>query len=196
MKKATIFIILVLASKGVFSQNPVFNSIRNTKSIAHFKVTKKAVTVDTLNTKKPIIEPKKKSEKISPGNFFLPVKKYKITSDYGYRFHPIDKRNKFHYGIDLKTNKSKIYAVLNGTIIKAEYDKHLGYYIKIKHNKICTIYGHLSKINVKVGERVKAGDIIGISGKTGKATGDHLHFAVKYGNKYLNPRKLLTQLIF
>ncbi len=196
MNNTYILTLLVLITSNVFSQNSVFNSIKNSKKIAYFERSKRIIKVDTLSNKENTLlkkAPKEKTE-LNPGNSFLPVKNYRLTSGYGYRYHPIDKKNKFHYGIDIKTNKSEIYSVIKGTIIKAEYDKHLGYYVKIKHNKICTLYGHLSSINVKVGESVQAGSIIGISGKTGKATGDHLHFAVKYGSQYINPIKLFKLL--
>ena len=124
----------------------------------------------------------------------LPTSKVIITSKYGYRLHPIKKTKRFHYGIDIKTNLSNIYSVLDGIVVKTEYDKKLGYYVKIKHKGIFTIYGHLSKILVNVNDKIKSGDIIGISGKTGLATGDHLHFAIKYKNKYINPEILINRI--
>lgn len=125
--------------------------------------------------------------------YSYPTEKLKISSNYGMRKHPISGENKFHYGIDIITNKSKIRSVLNGIIVKAEYDKKLGFYVKIKHKNIYTIYGHLSKIKVIPGQKVVAGELIGISGSSGQSTSDHLHFAIKFKSKFINPNKLFDK---
>ena len=119
-----------------------------------------------------------------------------ITSGYGSRIHPIFGSLKMHNGIDLKANYEDVHAVLDGIITEAGWDsKGGGNYIKIKHfNRFETSYLHLSEIYYKVGERVRAGFIIGKSGNTGNSTGPHLHFAVKEFGQSINPYHFLNDL--
>ena len=119
-----------------------------------------------------------------------------ITSDYGSRIHPIFGSLKMHNGIDLKANYEDVHAVLDGIITEAGWDsKGGGNYIKIKHfNRFETSYLHLSEIYYKVGEKVRAGFIIGKSGNTGNSTGPHLHFAVKEFGQSINPYHFLNDL--
>jgi murein DD-endopeptidase MepM/ murein hydrolase activator NlpD len=126
-----------------------------------------------------------------------------ITS--GYRFkNPSHFWNaKMHNGIDLKADHEDVYAVLDGIVTESGWDsKGGGNYIKIKHfDRFETSYLHLSEIYYKVGEKVRAGFIIGKSGNTGNSTGPHLHFAVKeFGQKhqschFLNDLNNANQLI-
>lgn len=120
-----------------------------------------------------------------------------ITSAYGSRIHPIFGMQKMHNGIDLKADHEDVYAVLDGIVIESGWDsKGGGNYIKIKHfDRFETSYLHLSEIYYKVGERVRAGFIIGKSGNTGNSTGPHLHFAVKEYSRSINPAHFLNDLI-
>lgn len=111
---------------------------------------------------------------INPGkgqHFCFPIKKPK-SSSYGWRW------GRPHTGIDLALNTGdKIYAAFDGVVRLAKYNGGYGNCVVIRHyNNLETLYGHLSKINVKVGEKVKAGDVIGLGGSTGHSTGPHLHF--------------------
>ena len=119
-----------------------------------------------------------------------------VTSPYGTRMHPIFGTAKMHNGIDLKANYEDVHAVLDGIITEAGWDsKGGGNYIKIKHfNRFETSYLHLSEIYYKVGEKVRAGFIIGKSGNTGNSTGPHLHFAVKEFGQSINPYHFLNDL--
>ena len=116
----------------------------------------------------------------------------RITSKYGYRIHPIDKIRKFHAGLDIVTDdggKFPVAAVTGGTVVRSRIVKRngakdatwqWGEYIAIYgvDGKYC-YYCHLSKRLVHVGDRVEAGQQIGISGTTGYSTGIHLHFEVR-----------------
>ena len=92
--------------------------------------------------------------------------------------HPVTGKEIFHTGVDLKaTDSDDIMAVDSGKVIYAEYDYEGGNTIKILHsNGTTSIYKHGSKIYVKVGDEVEAGDVIMKVGATGMATGPHLHF--------------------
>ncbi len=95
----------------------------------------------------------------------------------------------FHHGVDLALPTGEpVFAVFNGTVKLSTYGKGYGNYIIIKHdNGLETLYAHLSKRRVKVGQLVKAGQMIGAVGSTGFSTGPHLHFEVHYQGYTLNP---------
>ena len=122
-------------------------------------------------------------------NYSMPVKRDEfllVTSNYGMRMHPIDHVVKMHNGIDINTKHEALLATENGgKVIGAGFDsKGGGNFVKLEYSredgtKTQLTYCHLSKIDVKVGDTVNAGQQIGVSGSTGKSTGDHLHFAVK-----------------
>lgn len=118
---------------------------------------------------------------------FLPLDEIFLTSPYGYRSDPISGERKFHRGIDLKTDRSKVYSMLHGQILKVGSDPVLGNFVKVQHGGYESIYGHLSQIWVSESEDVLPGTVLGISGSSGKATGDHLHLTVKKGKEYVNP---------
>lgn len=133
------------------------------------------------------------SERIS-----LPLKNsMSISSPFGFRIHPIFGIRKMHNGIDIKATYEKVYSVLDGVVSAAGWDpKGGGNYIKINHfNRFETAYLHLSEMYYKVGERVRAGFIIGRSGNSGNSTGPHLHFAVKEYGRLINPDHFLKELM-
>ncbi|MBL4624408.1 MAG: peptidoglycan DD-metalloendopeptidase family protein [Flavobacteriales bacterium] len=108
-----------------------------------------------------------------------PLKFSRISSRYTLsRYHPVQKRNKPHYGTDYAAPKgTPIMAVGDGTIIASSYSKYNGNFVKVKHNSTFTTqYLHMNKRNCKVGDRVRQGDIIGYVGSTGLATGPHVCF--------------------
>ncbi len=116
----------------------------------------------------------------------------RITSPYGYRIDPISKKKRFHSGVDIRTKESTLYSMFPGIVKKVGYKKRgLGNFIVIDHGNFETIYGHLSIIFLKKKDKVTAGSKIGISGSTGRATGDHLHLILKYRGKKVNPLPLL-----
>ncbi|ATD56109.1 peptidoglycan DD-metalloendopeptidase family protein [Clostridium chauvoei] len=107
-----------------------------------------------------------------------------ITSGYGERW------NSFHKGIDIAGNMGdEVKASIEGTIIYAEYNNGgYGNLIKVEHEGgMTTYYAHLSKIYVKPGDKVKAGDLIGAIGSTGFSTGPHLHFELRVNGEPVNP---------
>ena len=117
------------------------------------------------------------------GGFLSPlrVRSY-VTSGYGTRRHPISRRMKFHHGIDLGVRpRTRVYAARSGKVIRAGWYGGYGNVVVIKHDEdYTTRYGHLSKIRVKVGQRVTPQQIIGLSGSSGHATGPHLHFEIRW----------------
>ena len=120
--------------------------------------------------------------------YSMPVKRDEfmlVTSPFGMRMHPIDHVRKMHNGIDISTRHDNLLATENnGKVIKAGFDtKGGGNFVKVEYarpdgSKTIATYCHLSKIDVKVGDTVNAGQKLGVSGSTGKSTGDHLHFSI------------------
>lgn len=123
------------------------------------------------------------TKKYAGGTMIWPVPSSQtITSYFGIRKHPILRINKMHTGIDIAAPKgSSIIAANKGTVIIAAYDKSgYGNYVAIDHGGgITTLYGHCSKLLVKVGDEVKAGEVIAKVGSTGLSTGNHCHFEVR-----------------
>ena len=117
----------------------------------------------------------------------------RITSDYGNRIHPVLKTKKFHAGIDLGVpSGNKIVATAAGKVIKAAYSGSYGNMVMVDHGGgIVTLYAHNSKLLVKVGDQVKAGQQIAVSGATGRVTGPHLHFEVRVNGNYVDPKKYI-----
>lgn len=116
-------------------------------------------------------------------------------SNFGYRIHPITKRKKFHRGIDLKAKmRTPVYATSDGVVRFVQpYNKgDFGRVIIISHNfGFETVYAHLQKTKVKIGDVIKRNQLIGLSGNSGKSTGPHLHYEIRYASKVLNPKDFI-----
>lgn len=115
-----------------------------------------------------------------------------ISSHYGSRRHPWGYDN-FHPGIDIANRKgTPIRAAADGIIRLASYEGGYGRLVLIEHGYgYTTLYGHMSAFNIKVGQRVKRGQIIGYVGASGRATGPHLHYEVRIGNVPRDPLKFM-----
>ncbi len=122
-----------------------------------------------------------------------PIKTYFISSGYGKRKDPINGGLAVHQGLDFVGPKNEeVISPSKGRVILAEKFYEYGNAVIIDHGfGITTRYGHLSKILVKKGQVVKKGDIIALQGSTGRSTGDHLHYEIRYNNVALNPKKFL-----
>jgi len=118
-----------------------------------------------------------------------PLKTIIIDDKYGYRRDPFTKKRRFHNGVDLNGNsKDTVYATGIGVIKKSSWNMGYGRCVVIEHkDKFQTLYAHLSKIFVVVGDSVKINDPIGRIGSTGRTTGSHLHYEIIRNGKTLNP---------
>ena len=123
--------------------------------------------------------------------YCLPLHSLQVTSAFGYRIHPVTGRYAFHAGIDLRARSDTVYAVLAGSVTQTGYNQLLGLFVQLNHGEFQTTYGHLSQFFALPGDSVSTGEPIGITGNTGRVTGEHLHFAVQYHNRYINPLKFL-----
>ncbi len=133
-----------------------------------------------------------KNTKYTGGKMVWPLPgAYTITSPFGNRLHPILKVYKLHTGVDIagsNCNGKPVVAAAAGTVIVAKYSSSYGNYVVIDHGGgITTLYAHSSKLEVKAGDKVKAGQEIMKVGTTGYSTGPHLHFEVRENGTYVDP---------
>lgn len=120
-----------------------------------------------------------------------------LNSRFGNRANPFSGRGgENHSGLDFKGNIGEpIQATADGEVIQAGHAGGYGNVIKIKHGfEYETLYAHLSEINVSMGQKIKAGDVIGKLGNTGRSTGPHLHYEVRLNGTALDPENFLTLL--
>ena len=122
-----------------------------------------------------------------------PMEHYYISSNYGKRKHPVTGKYRMHHGIDLAgTWQENVSVSADGTVVFAGYHGSFGKVIRIRHNYgIRTTYGHLAKINVRRGDIVSEGQVIGKMGRTGRVDGAHLHYEISVNGKSQNPKKFI-----
>ena len=123
----------------------------------------------------------------SLGNYFPPICGI-ITSNYGWR------DNRMHKGMDIDLKRGdQVHAAFDGMVRIARYNGGYGNVVIVRHyNGLETVYAHLSKIKVKPGQVVIAGQTLGLGGATGHATGSHLHFEVRFKGHALNPANFIS----
>ncbi|MGF7028547.1 M23 family metallopeptidase [Sphingobacterium sp. HSC-15S19] len=124
----------------------------------------------------------------------MPLAHYSISSGFGWRTHPVTGIQSFHNGIDLAATAQVVYCILPGRVESTGYHQHLGKFVCVDHGFVFSIYGHLSRIAVINGEYLQTGFPIGITGNTGRTTGEHLHFSMRRKNIYIDPWKFLYGL--
>lgn len=118
----------------------------------------------------------------------------KINNEFGFRRNPFGGRSyEFHAGMDIDGEKGDtVLAPANGVVTKAGWQGGYGNMIEIDHgNGLTTRYGHLSKIEIQVGDPIQRGQLIGLIGSTGRSTGPHLHYELRLHDKSINPRRFL-----
>lgn len=117
-----------------------------------------------------------------------PLSHIKINSPYGYRKDPFTGKRKFHNGIDLHARSAKVFAMMQGRVLKVGQDKVSGKYVTLQHGSFTVSYCHLSQISVSQGQAVLPGDTVGITGNTGRSTGEHLHISIRHNGEHINPQ--------
>ncbi|MEZ7884764.1 MAG: M23 family metallopeptidase [Bacteroidales bacterium] len=140
-----------------------------------------------INPYKVDLKDMKDTVKLDLSGYVPPITKH-VTSDFGFR------RWRFHYGIDLKVEKGdSVLCAFDGTVRLTRRDRRgYGYFVLVRHfNGLETLYGHLARITVNPGDTIKAGVPVGLGGNTGRSTGYHLHFELRYLGNPLNPNDLI-----
>jgi len=129
--------------------------------------------------------------------FFSPIQYGKATSGFGTRRNPFNSRRmEFHKGVDLGCHSgTKIHSARSGEVVFAGYDEGYGNLVIVEHEfGYRSYYGHLSRCLVQRGQMVKPGDIIALSGNTGRSTGPHLHFEIRKNGRAINPLTFLKRI--
>lgn len=157
--------------------NPLMVSI--SKNVVNQTASNQSNNTDTLNAMK--------GYKLMPQLMALPLDTIEVTSNYGPRIDPFTGKRKMHWGIDLRANKDSVKSLMPGIVKKTGHDKRLGQFITINHGHFKSTYGHLSTIIVKKGEKVNAGNVIGVTGSTGRSTSEHLHLTLKLRSRAVDP---------
>lgn len=115
-----------------------------------------------------------------------------INSGFGKRTDPITREAKFHYGVDLHSRSDAVLSMLGGKVKKTGYDKRgYGNFVTMIYGDFEVTYAHLSSILVSPKDIVPPGVPIGVSGSTGRSTGDHLHISLKFRGKPVDPTPFL-----
>lgn len=136
---------------------------------------------------------KNKEEMLASIPAIQPISNKNLTrfaSGFGYRIHPIYKTRKMHYGVDFTSpTGTDIYCTGNGVVSKVSRSRRgFGNHVIVDHGfGYETVYGHMSEINVKLGQKVNRGDILGKVGNTGTSTAPHLHYEVHKNGNRINP---------
>ncbi len=123
-----------------------------------------------------------------------PVSPVVVTSPYGNRLHPIHGEYRFHAGIDLAGEPAQsVYAAETGTVVFSGWNGGHGKQVEVQHDgHVSTRYSHLDSLLVQQGDVVKRGDLIGLVGQTGVATGPHLHFEIRKDGEALDPEFVMA----
>lgn len=120
-----------------------------------------------------------------------PLRRIRITSPYGYRKDPFTGKKRFHGGLDLHARGDEVLAMMEGVVVKVGQDKTSGKYITLRHGRYTVSYCHLSKILTVKGAVVRPCDVVGITGSTGRSTGEHLHITCKLDGRSVDPTVIL-----
>lgn len=117
--------------------------------------------------------------------------KSRVTARFGYRINPVTKKRQFHRGIDLKASRNtEVIATADGVVryVKSKNQGDFGRVIIVTHNNgFETVYAHLQKTLSKVGDVLRKGDVLGLSGNSGRSTGPHLHYEVRQASRVYDP---------
>ena len=117
-----------------------------------------------------------------------------VTSPFGDRLDPVTKQYALHTGTDFSAVVgTQIKSAITGTVVEVKKSNiSLGNHVKVKNADIVTVYAHCSEIKVSEGDKVSQGDIIALSGNTGKTSGPHLHFEVLKDGRYVDPERVIS----
>ncbi len=199
--KRKIVVLWIISCLAVSSAKAQFNTVSD--NVCRYKVKKveekfllpanqpvDSIQANLLQQETDSMDSKQKQRISSYPSITYPLKSIKVTSPYGYRRDPINGRKSMHHGIDLKAHNEYVYSMMDGKVEKVGYDTRSGNYIILRHADFTISYCHLSKVYIAPGTPVFAGTIIGKSGSTGRATGEHLHIVTKHKGIIFDPKIL------
>jgi len=167
------------------------NNVESTKiKISEENSKKEPVYIESVSAISTIdlnIE-KIKAQKVS----FVKPTTGNITSRFGAREQVFNDLETYHTGVDIANKEgTKIVSAIDGKVTKVSENEYNGKFVEIESKSVITKYLHMSKVEVKQGKVVKAGELIGLMGSTGMSTGPHLHFEIVIDNVKVDPEKII-----
>ena len=177
-----------------------FNTVSMEKSFYKVEVATASDKVDEDNRRGIVSTPETvttehEARELTPVSIFrLPLDTLVATSPYGYRIDPFTRKRKMHSGIDFRASSDKVYAMMPGRVLKVGYDKISGNYVTLQHGSIMVSYCHLSQVLKNKNELVTVGEVVGVTGNTGRSTGEHLHLTCKIKGRAIDPSLILDYI--
>ena len=177
-----------------------FNTVSMEKSFYKVEVATASDKVDEDNRRGIVSTPETvttehEARELTPVSIFrLPLDTLVATSPYGYRIDPFTRKRKMHSGIDFRASSDKVYAMMPGRVLKVGYDKISGNYVTLQHGSITVSYCHLSQVLKNKNELVIVGEVVGVTGNTGRSTGEHLHLTCKIKGRAIDPSLILDYI--
>ena len=174
-----------------------FNTVSMEKTFYKVEVATASENVDDDNRRGIVSTPETvitehEARELTPVSIFrLPLDTLIVTSPYGYRIDPFTRKRKMHSGMDFRASSDKVYAMMPGKVLKVGYDKVSGNYITLQHGSITVSYCHLSQVLKNKNELVTVGEVVGVTGNTGRSTGEHLHLTCKIKGRAIDPSLIL-----
>ena len=196
----TFLVILAFANKTVDQPSTSLDAKEKIEETTAFEKTEEVESPAVLSKTEIISTPTEVESPIQTDYkpSILPLKetaRMKVTSGFGMRVDPIDKKRKMHKGLDLGTPiGTTVIATDDGIVHQASYHDKYGYFVLIEHgDKFMTRYSQLSELKVKKGDNVSKAQVIALSGNSGRSTGPHLHYEViEVGVGHQNPIKYIN----
>ena len=182
--------------EGVDGQQILQLSVKHTPDGEEMILNQKTIRVLSEPVTKIIRRGTKEAPDRGTGKFIWPATSRRVSTEFGDDY--LYGVYRFHAGIDINEGlNANIFAADNGVVVTSTYESGYGNYVIIDHNNgYWTLYAHLNSANVRVGQIVVQGDVIGAMGSTGQSTGPHLHFEVRVGantkEKAQNPRNFVS----
>ena len=177
-----------------------FNTVSMEKSFYKVEVAAASDNIDDDNRRGIVSTPETvitehEARELTPVSIFrLPLDTLVATSPYGYRIDPFTRKRKMHSGIDFRASSDKVYAMMPGRVLKVGYDKISGNYVTLQHGSITVSYCHLSQVLKNKNELVTVGEVVGVTGNTGRSTGEHLHLTCKIKGRAIDPSLILDYI--
>lgn len=164
------------------------------KILSYIRELKKDSQLEEIIQQDLIVYMNESTQKLASIPSIIPSQGF-ISSRFGYRTSPFTGSRQLHKGLDVAAPiGTKIISPADGKVVFAQRDGAYGLSVKIDHgNGIITRYAHMSKFNVKRGDRIKRGDLIGLVGNTGRSTGAHLHYEVIVNGVHTDPMAYIVE---
>lgn len=184
----------VALMKSLDASKAEYQAIYDELEAEEERVQKQAVALSKKLAEEQAAQNGGKPSNAALGGYIWPVSSHYVTSPYGKRPSPGGIGSKFHKGMDIGRvgYTTEVHAAKAGTVIVSQYSSSYGNYVVVSHGSgNTTLYAHMSSRKVKVNQYVNQGDVLGITGSTGRSTGPHLHFEITENGQRIDPAKYL-----